>query len=86
MRTKLFTEREKIRLATLGTIRSEMSMVYRSAVRGQMPWSDAAKAAYVLNLIAQLDQGLGIDERIRQVEERLATVKANGGSRPGAYA
>jgi len=40
----------------------------------------------VLNLIAQLDQGLGMDERICQVKERLATVKANGGSRPGAHA
>jgi hypothetical protein len=78
VRTKGFCGRTKIRLGTLGNVRSEMAIVYRSAVRGELTWPDAAKAAYVLNMIAQLDQGLGADERMRQIEATIAAIKANG--------
>lgn len=84
MRAKRFSGRGKIRLGTLGAVRSEMAVVYRSAVRGDLTWQDAAKAAYILNMLAQIDQGLGVDDRLRQLEERLAVIKPNGHARPEA--
>ena len=85
MRAKPFHSRTKIRLATLGAVRSEMAVVYRSAVRGDLTWIDAAKAAYVLNLIAQLDQGLGAAERLAAIEASVVALKQpNGHARPEA--
>jgi hypothetical protein len=82
---KGFYGRTKVRLATLVNVRSEMATVYRSAVRGEVTWQDAAKAAYVLNMIAQLDQGLVVAERVAVIEATIAAVKANGGARPGVH-
>jgi hypothetical protein len=86
VRAKGFCGRSKIRLGTLGNVRSEMAVAYRSAVRGELTWQDAAKAVYVLNVIAQLDQGLVVAGRIAEIEARLGTIKANGSARPEARA
>jgi hypothetical protein len=83
---KRFYGRDKVRLGDLRSIRFEMCAAYRAAIRQELDWQDMRAAIAALSAIAQLDQGLGVDERIRQVEERLATVKVNGGARPGAYA
>jgi hypothetical protein len=62
-----------------------MAVVYRCATRGELTWSDAAKAAYVLNLIAQLDQGLGAAARLAAIEASVAALKQpNGHARPEA--
>ena len=55
-----------------------MATVYRSACRGELLWTDATRAVYVLNAIAQLDQGLGVDRRLAEIETRLAAIKPNG--------
>jgi hypothetical protein len=75
----MYYGRTKIRLATLGNIRSEMATCYRAAVRGELLWPDFAKAVYGLSLIARLDEGAVFDQRLAEVEARLATMpRANG--------
>jgi hypothetical protein len=75
---KRFHDRVKIRLGTLGAIRSEMSTVYKAAVRGDLTWQDASKAVYILGAIAALDQGVGMDARLAEIEAKLAAVRPNG--------
>jgi hypothetical protein len=67
----LFYGRTKVRLATLGNVRGEMGIAYRSAVRGELTWEDLKAAIYALLAIARIDEGPLIEQRIAALEERL---------------
>lgn len=78
MRSNGFYHREKVRLNTLGMVRSEMAIAYRAAVRKELDWADLRAAISALSAIASLDQGQGYDARLAEVEQRLAP-RPNGG-------
>jgi hypothetical protein len=85
VRTKAFYERQKVHLADLRQIRTEMCHAYRACVRRELEWQDLRAAIAALSAIASLDQGLGADQRLSAIEERLAAVKAaNGHAHPEA--
>jgi hypothetical protein len=48
------------------------------------PDADGEAAIAALSAIAALDQGLGADERMAAIEDRLASIKPNGSARPEA--
>jgi len=73
-----FYGRQKVRLATLGNVRSEMATCYRAAVRRELDWADFKAAVYGLSLIARFDEGAVFDQRLAEVEARLAAVRGNG--------
>jgi hypothetical protein len=81
MRARPFKGRAKIRLATWRDVRGEIAGVYKADIAGELPWQDATRAAHILSIIAQLDQGAGVDERLRQIEERIAATRPNGHDR-----
>ena len=78
MPVRSFTGREKIRLGTLRDVQNELRRVYKAGVLGEILWQDATRAAHVLNIIAAIYQGLGVDARLGEIETRLASVKPNG--------
>jgi hypothetical protein len=81
----LFYGRAKVRLNDLHGIRGEMCVAYRAAVRGELQWVDLRAAIAALVAIANIDQGLGAEARLTELEERLAGLKPNGSAgRPGA--
>jgi hypothetical protein len=84
MRAKPFKGRAKIRLAAWRDVRSELTRVYKAGVAGELPWQDATRAAHILSIIAQLDQGAGIDARLRELEERLSIKPNANGHAPEA--
>jgi hypothetical protein len=51
-----------------------------------LTWQDASKAVYILGAIAALDQGVGMDARLAEIEAKLAAVRPNGGARPNGSA
>ena len=55
-----------------------MGVAYRAAVRKELDWQDLRAAIAALSAIAQLDQGLGVDGRLAEIEAKLASVKPNG--------
>jgi hypothetical protein len=82
-----FYTRKKIRLANLRDVRAEMGSAYKAAIRRELDWQDLRAAIAALSAIASLDQGLGADERLRMIEERLGTIRPNGHAPgPGARA
>jgi hypothetical protein len=68
-------------LGDLRSIRFEMCAAYRAAIRQELDWQDMRAAIAALSAIANLDQGLGADERLAAIEDRLASIKANGRDR-----
>ena len=75
MRPKHFYQRTKIRLSDLRSIRTEMCVAYRAATRQEIEWQDLRAAIAALSAIAQLDQGLGADARLAELEAKLAVIK-----------
>ena len=75
MRPKNFYQRTKIRLSDLRSIRTEMCVAYRAATRQEIEWQDLRAAIAALSAIAQLDQGLGADARLAELEAKLAAIK-----------
>jgi hypothetical protein len=59
-------------LSSLGDLRHEVACLYRSARRGDVEAGDASKLASVLALLARLVEGSDFDERLAEVERRLA--------------
>jgi hypothetical protein len=82
VRSKAFYDRQKVHLADLRQVRTEMGVAYRACVRKQLDWADLRAAIACLSAIAALDQGLGADERLRQIEATIASIKPNGSARP----
>ena len=75
MRPNHFYHRQKIRLGDLRSIRTEMCVAYRAATRQEIEWQDLRAAIAALSAIAQLDQGLGADARLAELESKLAAIK-----------
>jgi hypothetical protein len=73
-----FYERQKIKLGDLRSIRGEMGYAYRAAVRRELDWQDLRAAIAALTAMANLDQGLGADARLDELEERIASLRHNG--------
>jgi hypothetical protein len=61
--------------------RREMVALYKQAKRRQIEPHLAGRLIFILNSIVGVDQGAGIDERLRQLEERLGMVRPNGHDR-----
>jgi hypothetical protein len=57
-----------------------MAFAYRACVRRELDWQDLRAAIAALSAIASLDQGLGVDARLAEIEAKLASVKPNGAS------
>jgi hypothetical protein len=74
----VFYGRQKVRLSDLRAVRTEMTYAYRAAVRRELDWQDLRAAVAALIAMANLDQGLGADARLDELEERLAAIKPNG--------
>jgi hypothetical protein len=74
VRPKHFYQRQKIRLGDLRSIRTEMCVAYRAATRQEIEWQDLRAAIAALSAIAQLDQGLGADARLAELEAKLAAI------------
>jgi hypothetical protein len=81
VRPNLFYQRQKIRLGDLRSIRAEMCAAYRAATRREVDWQDLRAAIACLSAIASLDQGIGVDARLGEIEARLAAIKPNGAAR-----
>ena len=52
-----------------------MCAAYRAATREEIEWQDLRAAIAALSAIAQLDQGLGADARLAELEAKLAVIK-----------
>lgn len=78
MRVSAFYDRQKVRLVDLGAVRTEMCIAYRAAVRRELDWQDLRAAMAALTAIAALDQGVGMDARLAEIEAKLAAVRPNG--------
>ena len=52
-----------------------MCVAYRAATRQEIEWQDLRAAIAALSAIAQLDQGLGADARLAELEAKLAAIK-----------
>jgi hypothetical protein len=76
---KGFYHRQKIRLNDLRAVRTEMAVCYRAAVRREVDWQDLRAAIAAISAIASLDQGVGADDRLRQLEERLTGLPRSNG-------
>jgi hypothetical protein len=74
MRRKFFTHREKIRLGDLRGVRSELCVVYKACVAGEIGWDVGRDAAAILSKIAAMDQGTGYEQRIAEVHALLAAL------------
>ncbi len=67
--------------------RRELSQVYRDArVNGSMDWSDAARAASILQILAKMIEGSDFEQRLSALEGALAErqgkpTKPNGAGR-----
>jgi len=71
MRAKAFHDRVKIRTGNFRDVRSEMSRLYASWVRKEIDGDALRSGSLALYRMANLDQGIGIDERLAEVERRL---------------
>jgi hypothetical protein len=78
VRARPFKSRQKIRLGSLRDVRVELTRVYKAGCNGEILWQDATRAAHVLSIIARLDEGRLFDDRLAEVEARLAAVRGNG--------
>lgn len=67
-----FYNRTKVRLTTLGLVRSEMARAYRAAVRKELDWQDLRAAIAALSAMAQIDMGYGLEQRLQAVEARMS--------------
>jgi hypothetical protein len=80
VRPNHFYQRQKIRLGDLRSLRAEMCAAYRAATRREVNWQDLRAAIAALSAIASLDQGLGVDARLAEIEAKLAaTPKGSAG-------
>jgi hypothetical protein len=63
-----------IRLATVAEVRTELATIYRLARRHpeRLAWSEATKAAHILNTLARMIEGSEFERRIAELEKRLA--------------
>ena len=52
-----------------------MCVAYRAATRQEIEWQDLRAAIAALSAIAQLDQGLGADARLAELEAKLVAIK-----------
>jgi hypothetical protein len=55
-----------------------MCVAYRAATRQEIEWQDLRAAIAALSAIAQIDQGIGADARLAELEAKLAVMKPKG--------
>ena len=55
-----------------------MCVAYRAATRQEIEWQDLRAAIAALSAIAQIDQGIGADARLAELEAKLAVIKPKG--------
>jgi hypothetical protein len=55
-----------------------MCTAYRAAVREELMWQDLRAVIAALSAIASLDQGLGIDTRLDELEVHVGLKPSNG--------
>jgi hypothetical protein len=70
---------QRLRLANIGGVVTELKRCYRMAHDGKMSWSDASAAARVLRELRFCFEGEAIEGRIGEIE---AAMLANGMSLP----
>ena len=70
-----FRESDAFRLVFESVVATCMKV---GLVAGEILWQDATRAAHVLNIIAQIYQGVAVDDRLGEIETRLAAIKPNG--------
>ena len=68
-------------LTTSRDCRREMVALYKQAKRRQIDPLLAGKLIHILNSIVGADAGVGLDDRLRLLEERLDGIKPNGAGR-----
>jgi hypothetical protein len=59
-----------------------MGLAYRAATRQELDWQDLRAAIAALVAMANLDQGLGADARLDEIETRLWVVEGERQRRP----
>ena len=60
------------RLASVRSVRKELSAIYREARFGKLDWQSAARAAMVLQIMAKMIEQDDIEARIAKLEEAAA--------------
>jgi hypothetical protein len=65
-------------------VRRELVSLYKQTKRYQIDPQTAGRLTHILNSITAMDQGVLVDQRLTEIEERLGTIKANGSARPEA--
>jgi hypothetical protein len=70
-------------LGDLRSIRTEMCVAYRAATRQEIEWQDLRAAIAALSSIAQIDQGIGADARLAELEAKIAAFKAGPNDHDG---
>jgi hypothetical protein len=68
-------------LATSRDCRREMVALYKQAKRLQIDPVLVGRLTHLLNSIVSVDTGVGLDARLRALEERLDVIKLNGHAR-----
>ncbi len=58
----------RVKLLTLGDIKSEMGRLYRSGRAGNLPLESMTKLASVLAIMARLIEGSELEKRVEQIE------------------
>jgi hypothetical protein len=81
-----FYGRTKVRLNDLRSVRAEVCVAYRAAFREELDWQDLRAAIACLSAISSLDQGLGADARLAELERRLVALPRANGHAPEARA
>jgi hypothetical protein len=78
-RVKPFKERQNLRLGNFRALRHELSIVYKSCQRGDLPWPDGRAATAILLAMASLDGHVSFEARLEALERAVgAQARPNG--------
>jgi hypothetical protein len=80
MLARAFRGRKKIPLATVRDLQREHGRMYGAWVRGEIDDSATRAGSLALDRLGNLMQGHLVDERLAEIEAKLASVKPNGAS------
>jgi hypothetical protein len=78
--------RKRTRLRTVGHVLSELGRQYRRADSGELPWPDAAAAARILREMRVTIEGDAFEQRLADLEARVAATPAKASNGAGRYA
>jgi hypothetical protein len=68
-------------LRDLRGIRRELCLLYREAKAGLIEPTLVGRLANVLNILQSMDNGILLERRVVEMEERIAALKPNGHGR-----